>query len=317
MAVVDALEAERTRDGAGGQSDNQQPLDRLEWAYESPCVVALEFDFAFRTTDYGLGVYLTQLVEPFLAPGSSSRCFSLVGSGPLSMRRYALYLDDQLLTTSADPVRPFSFLLSEVTQGVVETAADCLLLHAAGAEARGEAFVFPGPSGAGKTTLAAGLVRSGFGYVSDEVVAVDLNTLNIRPYPKALSIDKGSWGVLSDLEPSLGPELAMYAGPQWQVPAKAISPGVIAGLCVPCYLVALCYRPGPSSELVPLSRAEAVAVLAGNSFNFTQLGKRGLEALAEIAHRSSCYRLFVGDLEEASSLLHGLLAERNATDATG
>src|ERR1700688_1278223 len=293
---LDASQSQR-HVGATGLLSARLPGNELEqgaWIYESPRFGALDFDFCVRAADRAFREYAAQVFEPFARQGHITHRFSVVDGDPRA-GSYALYLDSQLLGSNADPTVVFACLLSRVTEGVVETAVDCLLLHSAGVEAGGEAFVFPGPSGAGKTTLAAALVRSGFGYVSDEVVAVDLNTLNIRPYPKALSIDKGSWGVLSDLEPSLGPELAMYAGPQWQVPAKAISPGVIAGLCVPCYLVALCYRPGPSSELVPLPRAEAVAVLAGNSFNFTQLGKRGLEALAEIAHRSSCYRLFVGD----------------------
>ena len=45
----------------------------------------------------------------------------------------------------------------------------------------------------GKTTLVAGLVLAGLRYLTDEAVAIRPADGGITPFPKALSVDHGSW----------------------------------------------------------------------------------------------------------------------------
>lgn len=80
-------------------------------------------------------------------------------------------------------------LASRLTLLALEQLAGThLMLHAAGlADPAGRVLVLVGPSGTGKTTAALTLATSGWGYVSDETIAVD-KAGRVLPYPKPLSI---------------------------------------------------------------------------------------------------------------------------------
>ena len=61
----------------------------------------------------------------------------------------------------------------DLYQQVAERAAPGWLLHAAALEKSGRAFVFAGPSGAGKTTLTLALLARGWRLVTEEMVLID------------------------------------------------------------------------------------------------------------------------------------------------
>lgn len=79
-------------------------------------------------------------------------------------------------------------LSSRVTLAAIEARkSDLVMLHACGvATPDGAVYAFVGPSGRGKTTLAAALGRA-FGYVSDETVGVRTDG-TVTPYRKPLSV---------------------------------------------------------------------------------------------------------------------------------
>ena len=67
----------------------------------------------------------------------------------------------------------------------VEGSPAALLFHARGRSTPTVGVVVVlGVSGQGKSTVTAALVQRGFRYLSDEVVAVDVATREVRPYPK-------------------------------------------------------------------------------------------------------------------------------------
>jgi hypothetical protein len=88
-------------------------------------------------------------------------------------------------------------------------------------------LVFAGVMEAGKTTLVAGLVRAGFGYLTDEAGAIERETLLIQPYPKPLSLEPGSWPLFPELEPQADLATDEYKAYEWQVPTAAIRPGAL------------------------------------------------------------------------------------------
>ena len=99
------------------------------------------------------------------------------------------------------------------------TGAVC---HAGAVAHEGNGVLFPADPESGKTTLTCGLVRAGFSYLSDEAVAFRPGTSVIEPYPKPLSLDRGSWFLFPDLESqsmvgldSEGHEAAAVAGPSF------------------------------------------------------------------------------------------------------
>ena len=161
----------------------------------------------------------------------------------------------------------------------------------------------------GKTTLVAGLVRAGARYLSDEAAAIDPDTLLVHPFPKALTVDVGSWEVLADLTPAVDPEVTRrYLLTEWHVDARTIRSDAIAEATPPAFVIAPRYERDAATALLPMTRAEAMMEMGQNSFNLSRHGRRGVEALALVARRSTCHRLVVGDLGVACELLRDVLS---------
>lgn len=274
---------------------------------------ALGHHFAVSTTDPALDEHLTRLFAAFAVDGplDGTHHYSvLTDREATSGLAYRLYRDGQHLVSTRAPDLVLAQLLWHLNRAVIDETAEQLLVHAGAASYHGRALVLPAPMESGKTTLVAGLVRHGFDYLSDEAAAIDPHDLRLVAFPRALSIDEGSWEVLRELRPHLSPQVAAYQGSQWQVPPDAIRPGAVAADATPAFVISIRYRRDAPTRLSPMSRAEAVKELAEHAFNLPRFGDRGLWVLAELARRSSCHRLLVGDLEEACELLTDLVDGR-------
>ena len=180
--------------------------------------------------------------------------------------------------------------------------------HAGGVSLDGRAVVLPADPESGKTTLTAGLVRAGFAYVSDEGVAFDVGTTRIEPYPKPLSLDRGSWALFPELEPHAGFATDAYKRDQWQVPPTAFRPDAVSGPCDARFVVFPKYVEGATTELTPMSRAEALVELAKNTFHFNTRSRAALEELDPVVRACSCHRLTVGALDTAVACVTELVS---------
>lgn len=101
---------------------------------------------------------------------------------------------------------------SQVTFAAIRANAGRLvMLHAAGlAEpSTGRTVAFVGRSGMGKTTLTQTLGRQ-WGYVTDETVALDPQSLKVVPYPKPLSVKVAPTGPKDQISPD---ELGLLPAP--------------------------------------------------------------------------------------------------------
>ncbi len=86
-------------------------------------------------------------------------------------------------------------LLAEQTAG--------LRFHAGAVERDGEVVVVAGRSGQGKSTLTAALVQAGWRYLTDELVVVDPDSLQVTPYLRPLDLDAASLAALGIAEPDI------------------------------------------------------------------------------------------------------------------
>ena len=67
---------------------------------------------------------------------------------------------------------------------------DLYFLHAAVAEVNGVAILLVAESGGGKSTTLWGLLHHGWGYMSDELAPIDLASLQVHAYPRALCVKR-------------------------------------------------------------------------------------------------------------------------------
>jgi hypothetical protein len=168
-------------------------------------------------------------------------------------------------------------LVMVLNRTAVAETARLLLLHGAAAERDGRAIILPAPSGSGKTTLVNHLAGNGFGYVADEIVAVDPETLRIVAYPKPFVLEATPGELELCVHPPSG---------------RSVEAGVIV---MPRYI------PGGGGVLRPLRRSQAVLRIADNAFNFHLHGAEGLRTLAGLARRCATYELDVDDLDVATN----------------
>ena len=84
-------------------------------------------------------------------------------------------------------------LESDLQLFVAQHSRAFVFVHAGVVAIRGKAFVFPGTSGAGKTTLVRALLEAGATYYSDEYALLDERG-RVHPYARALSVRTAATG---------------------------------------------------------------------------------------------------------------------------
>lgn len=280
----------------------------------SACFRALGLTFAVSASDVSLGRYLERILRPFTVEEEPAHLLSLLERREDGHSHFLLYFDDQHVATTSNPSDGVRELVRAVNREMMAATPECLHLHASAAERDGAAAIFPATMESGKSTLVTGLVQRGLGYVTDEVVAVDPGTLAIRPYPKPVSLDAGSWSVVPELRPEADES---YLTTQWQVEPDAIRGGAVAAECRPGFIFFPGYDPAAVTELAPLTPAEAVMALAENTLNLRMHGPRAVEALARMAQTCPAYRLPLSDLDDACRLVLSVMAGELLVEGAG
>ena len=217
---------------------------------------------------------------------------------------YVLRYQGEVIAAVDRTDRALSLLLWHINMQAAQAAAMYdPVVHAAAAVRSGVTVLMPAPQESGKTTTVAGLVRAGFGYLSDEAVAIDRNSLLPRAYPKPLSIDSGSWDILAELRPRYSDQMVG----QWQVPATSIRGDALAEPAPIRFVVIPAYERDADTRLERMSRPETLVALADSTFHFWDAPQRNLDILAGMLHSTSCFRLTLSDLNHGIRLVEDLV----------
>jgi hypothetical protein len=82
-------------------------------------------------------------------------------------------------------------LRDRVTRFLMSARPDLLWLHAAGVAKDGHAVLIAGPSGSGKSSLAALLITHGFAYLGDDALPLDPRSGVVYPFPITPAVRTG------------------------------------------------------------------------------------------------------------------------------
>ncbi|HXF71801.1 MAG TPA: hypothetical protein VNO79_04225 [Actinomycetota bacterium] len=266
----------------------------------------LSYGFRIEASVPGLGERLDDLLARFRAP-------RLDGAARYELRRepstglLVVDRDGVCVQRGRTEASIVDFVLWDAGTRAVERATDLLALHAGAVALDGRGVLLPAPPDSGKTTLTAALTRAGFSYLSDEVAPIDPGTGLLRPFPRALWMDARAIDRLGGLWERLPEELRALRRAQYHVRPEDLRPDPVGGDVRVHLVVAPAYAGGREVRLEPLSRAEALVLLAENAFNLERFGGRGVEVLARVVAGARCFRLRMGDLEEAVRAVRGLL----------
>jgi Coenzyme PQQ synthesis protein D (PqqD) len=262
---------------------------------------ALDFDFTVETDHAGLAQYLDSAFAALATGGNASHVARLNVAGADSEAR--VMIDDRTLSVPPGSAYLLPTLMSAVNRAVVDASTDRLLVHASAVEADGRAILFPAPMEAGKSTLAAGLLRAGYRYVTDEAVAIDLATLEVQPYPRPISLDRGAWPLFADLRPATPKGVERFCTEQWHISPLDIRPDAIARPSRPGVVAFPRYAPEKRTQARTIERSQALCELVGCAFNLDGLGAPAFDTLARVVTTSPCYRFTVSDLGRACDVV--------------
>ena len=168
---------------------------------------------------------------------------------------------------------------------------DYLFIHAAVLAFDGAAHLLVGRSGAGKSTTCWGLLHHGFGYMSDELAPISLQTKTILPYTHALCMK-------SEPPPSYPlPNGSQTTSRGYHVPASEM-PLVCRERHLPLRSVFLMeYAPTLDHPMLrPIGAAEAATRLYPNVLNALAHEDDGLKAVSDLAKTARCFQLETASL---------------------
>jgi len=283
------------------------------WSHCTPNLRALSYRFAVCCDDRALGRHIEKSLSALCDTGEGEAggsdephryTLTPVASGILDLAR-----DGELVRAGLRCTDVLGWLVWDVNRAAAEASEQHLLFHAGGLEAAGRGILVPGPSGSGKSTLTAALARAGLAYLSDELVAFELASRLLLPYPKPITLKAGSCAALPELAPPADDpfDSGSSTSREWQVPVGGGTPHRVGVPCDAALVVVPRYDPGGATTLSPLTETEAFFTLALNAVNLIPHRSAGTDALGELAAQCECFRLSFSDLHEACRLVVDLV----------
>jgi hypothetical protein len=269
----------------------------------------LSHRFTVRCDDPTAAQYVSRVLGRFAADGGPrGTSYEVADRGSSGQgSRYVLMMDGEWRFGSEDQARVLDDLFARVNLSAMEATPNLVLVHSGAVVApRGAGVLLPAASGSGKTTLVAGLVRAGFGYLSDEAAVLDPVTGLVDPYAVHLSLK----GASRDRFPEAKPDEAdlTFSGSTWHVDPEAIRPRVVGTSCEVGFVIAHRYESGAAIRIEPLTPAQACIELVQNLMLARRDTPRSLDLLARICRASRSYRLTHGDLDAAVEAIEELTA---------
>ena len=264
----------------------------------------LSFRFGVRSRVPDVGQVLDRLLAPFPAADTARRrtTYSFVLSAR-GRQRFALHRGRECIRRSHSAALLVEYLLWETNARAIASEGEHVAVHAAAASRDGRAVLLAAPPDGGKTTTVAGLVRAGFDYLTDEAALIDLDSLELHPYPRPLALERRSAEAVFGTVPA---RLERWHGAALHVSPHDLREGSIGRPCRVGAVIFPRYERNGSTRLSPVARPEALQALVRNSFNLAAWGSRGFEALAEVTRRAECYTLTIGDLRTALDAVRSL-----------
>ena len=201
-----------------------------------------------------------------------------------------------------------SELRERITRLLMNARPDLLWLHAAGVAQDGHAVLITGPSGSGKSMLAAQLIARGFDYLGDDVLPLDPCTRMVHPFPITPAVRSGPSHYMLTAEARRLPKRDVVVR-QAQVATRPIR---VAAIVFPRF------APGPTHAR-PVSPGQVALELLRQCRNFEchrESAVRAMSALAETVPASALS--FVDPVRgaEAVARAHGS-GRKDAVDEDG
>ena len=185
-----------------------------------------------------------------------------------------------------------------------------LLLHASSVEKEGKALIMTGLSGSGKSTLSAMLAERGWRFMGDEFALLSLDTGEITPFPRLISLKNEAIGAMQNVAPAnrFGPE--MKATPKGDIRHLVPPKAAIARMGERAKPALLLFpRFGHAPELREMGKSEIFVRLTQASTNYVALGESGFHALTRFVDDVPVKAMDYQSTDQAEEMIHELWSQ--------
>jgi len=189
-------------------------------------------------------------------------------------------------------------LESDASVAVQRLRQDLYFLHAAAAEMEGRAYLLVAESGGGKSTTLWGMLHHGWSYLSDELAPIELSSMRVHAYPRALCLKRRP--------PREFPlPAATFETPRTlHVPIEHLPQVSQLESCPLAAVYFVKHGPGAGAPAVrAISPGEAGARLYANTLNQLAHANAGLDAAVRIAQCVPSFWLDSADLAATCALI--------------
>jgi hypothetical protein len=227
---------------------------------------------------------------------SAARLVYTMGGGENGADFYARR-GEQFNFVSPRDYRFMYYVEKELTIQSELIRSDLYFLHSSALDFGPGVVLLSGHSGNGKSTTCWAMVNNGFGYLSDELAPVDLNTMQVHPFPHSLCLKKHppEGYELPDTHLDVRATLHVRTG---DMPRVINKPRPLLGALFVKYHPEL-----DKPELTVMSTAAAATNLFTHALNPLAHPNDGLAAAAQIVGSIACAELKTARLDDTCDLI--------------
>lgn len=274
------------------------------------------FRFCIRSAEPGVARGLSALYAGFpFGPDEGLRDFHVHVDRVAGPRRWLrpqvnFHHDDQAPFKPLPAAQAFAMLEWGMNWCIATRAHHYLLLHAAVLERASKAVILPGEPGAGKSTLTAALMLSGWRLLSDEMTMIDRDDGLVVPLARPVSLKNRSIEIIRGFSAdAVFGEVAhdTHKGTVSHLRPTADSVRRMGVKARPAHIVFPRWEAGAAPDLRPRAKADAFMHAASHSFNYSLLGRLGFELNAALIDACDCWDFRYSQLDDALRLFEDLV----------
>lgn len=181
----------------------------------------------------------------------------------------------------------------EIVTTLVRSHPDLLWFHAGAVADHDRVILFPGEGGQGKSTLVTSLCARGWKYLSEDVIAFDLRSGTVLPFPQTPRVRE-----------NIGRQLPLDQLPTLNKTEVYLPSGIICSQPLPIQTVIFpSYNFQSVNQLVPCSLGATVLKLLQNCMNFADHQHTAMRQLSDCLQDASAFCLSFSDRDRAVQLI--------------